>query len=114
MVVNAMITTIVAHANQPYQTIYHVGSSVSNPLKYQSIQEYGYNYFSKHPWINKDGKPVIVGKVKVLKSMDSFQRYFGLRYLLPLQVNLDLYYFRVFRIEFENNEENMGMEKYIN
>ncbi|KAI7756531.1 hypothetical protein M8C21_013360, partial [Ambrosia artemisiifolia] len=85
MVVNAMIAAMAAHANQPCETIYHVGSSVSNPVKYKSIQESGYNYFSKHPWINKDGKPVIVGKIKVLNSMDSFQRYFALRYVLPLQ-----------------------------
>ncbi|KAM0068398.1 putative oxidoreductase [Helianthus debilis subsp. tardiflorus] len=85
MVVNAMIVAMAAHANQPCETIYHVGSSVSNPLKYKSIQESGYNYFSRHPWINKDGKPVIVGKIKVLNSMDSFQRYFSLRYMLPLQ-----------------------------
>ncbi|KAK1409995.1 hypothetical protein QVD17_36527 [Tagetes erecta] len=86
MVVNAMIATMAAHANQSScQIIYHVGSSVSNPLKYKSIQQSGYEYFSKHPWINKDGKPVIVSEVKVLKSMASFQRYFALRYLLPLQ-----------------------------
>ncbi|KAF5770101.1 putative alcohol-forming fatty acyl-CoA reductase [Helianthus annuus] len=86
MVVNAMIATMVAHANQPScEIIYHVGSSVSNPLKYKSIQQSGYKYFSKHPWINKEGKPVIVSEVKVLNSMASFQRYFSLRYLLPLQ-----------------------------
>ncbi|XP_076932088.1 fatty acyl-CoA reductase 3-like, partial [Bidens hawaiensis] len=86
MVVNAMIATMVAHANQAScEIIYHVGSSVSNPLKYKSIQQSGYNYFSKHPWINKEGKPVIVANVKVLNSMSSFQRYFSLRYMLPLQ-----------------------------
>ncbi|KAI3748187.1 hypothetical protein L6452_11109 [Arctium lappa] len=85
MVVNAMITTMVAHANQPCEMIYHVGSSVSNPLKYKGIQKSGYRYFSKHPWINKDGKAVIVGEVKVLNSMESFRRYFSIRYMLPLQ-----------------------------
>ncbi|KAL8193623.1 hypothetical protein R6Q57_026758 [Mikania cordata] len=86
MVVNAMIATMVAHANQAScEIIYHVGSSVSNPLKYKTIQKSAYDHFSKHPWINKDGKPVIVGEVKVLKSMASFQTYFSLRYLLPLQ-----------------------------
>ncbi|CAH1432633.1 unnamed protein product [Lactuca virosa] len=85
MVANAMIATMAAHANQPGETIYHVGSSVSNPLKYKGIQKSGYNYFSKNPWINKDGTPVIVSEVKVLSSMDSFRRYFNLRYLLPLQ-----------------------------
>lgn len=88
MVVNSMIATMVAHANQPScEIIYHVGSSVSNPLKYKSLQQSGYDYFSRHPWINKDGKPVIVSEVKVLDSMASFQRYFALRYLFPLQVN---------------------------
>ncbi|KAL8193626.1 hypothetical protein R6Q57_026761 [Mikania cordata] len=86
MVVNAMIATMASHANQAScEIVYHVGSSVSNPLKYKTIQKSGYDYFSKHPWINKDGKPVIVSKVKVLDSMASFQRYFSFHYLLPLQ-----------------------------
>ncbi|PWA86973.1 jojoba acyl CoA reductase-related male sterility protein [Artemisia annua] len=85
MVVNAMIATMVAHASQPCEIIYHVGSSVSNPLKYKEIQQSGYNYFSRNPWVNKNGKPVIVGEIKVLSSMDSFHRYFFVHYLLPLQ-----------------------------
>ncbi|KAF5772761.1 putative oxidoreductase [Helianthus annuus] len=87
MVVNAMIATIAAHANKTSsETIYHVGSSVSNPVKFSRIQRCGYRYFSEHPWIGKDGKPVIVGEVTVLNSMASFHRYISLRYLLPLQV----------------------------
>ncbi|KAI3688115.1 hypothetical protein L1987_81823 [Smallanthus sonchifolius] len=89
MVVNAMIAAITAHANQTCsQTIYHVGSSVSNPVKFSRIQRCGYLYFTEHPWIGKDGKPVIVGDVTVLSSMASFHRYISLRYLLPLQVLL--------------------------
>ncbi|XP_024985999.1 alcohol-forming fatty acyl-CoA reductase-like [Cynara cardunculus var. scolymus] len=87
MVVNAMIATITAHANQTFsETIYHVGSSVSNPLKFTTIQRCGYLYFTEHPWIEKDGKPVIVGQVRVLSSMASFHRYITLHYFLPLQV----------------------------
>ncbi|KAK1429193.1 hypothetical protein QVD17_11397 [Tagetes erecta] len=87
MVVNAMIAAMAAHANQTCtQTIYHVGSSVSNPVKFSRIQLCAYRYFSKHPWIGKDGKPVIVGEVTVLSSMASFHRYIRFRYLLPLQV----------------------------
>ncbi|KAK4396741.1 Alcohol-forming fatty acyl-CoA reductase [Sesamum angolense] len=85
MVVNAMIVAMVAHANQPNETIYHVGSSVSNPLELGSIQDYGQRYFTKHPWINKEGRPVIVGEVKMLNSMDSFKRYLAIHYLLPLK-----------------------------
>ncbi|KVI04252.1 hypothetical protein Ccrd_017443 [Cynara cardunculus var. scolymus] len=42
MVVNAMIATITTHANQTFsETIYHVGSSVSNPLKFITVQRCG-------------------------------------------------------------------------
>ncbi|CAI9105587.1 OLC1v1004537C1 [Oldenlandia corymbosa var. corymbosa] len=88
MVVNAMIAAIVTHINQPNEeemTIYHVGSSASYPVTYSSVQDYNQRYFAKHPWINAKGKPVKVGKVTVLKTMDSFRSYMALRYLLPLK-----------------------------
>ncbi|KAL1155233.1 hypothetical protein V6Z11_A08G010300 [Gossypium hirsutum] len=88
MVVNAIIIAMVAHAsNQPSETIYQVGSSMRNPVKYHNLQDFGYRYFSKKPWINKDGKAVIVGKIRVMDSMASFHRYMALRYLLPLKVS---------------------------
>ncbi|XP_023753140.1 fatty acyl-CoA reductase 3 [Lactuca sativa] len=111
MVVNVMIAAITAHANQPYETIYHVGSSTSNPLKYKEIQKNAYNYFSKHPWINKDGKLVIVPEVKVLNSMSSFNRYFNLHYVLPLQafqvMNMALCH--AFNGTYENLKRNINL-----
>lgn len=88
MVVNAMIVAMVAHANEPnpYESIYHIATSVSNPLEFTYVQDYGLRYFTEHPWIGKDGKPVIVGKVTVLSTMASFQRYMMIRYFLPLKV----------------------------
>ncbi|KAJ8559643.1 hypothetical protein K7X08_003701 [Anisodus acutangulus] len=86
MVVNAMIVTMMAHADQRgSQIIYHVGTSVSNPIEFTCIQDCAFHYFREHPWIDKQGKPVIVGKVNVLSSMDSFRRYMALHYLLPLK-----------------------------
>ncbi|KAM3374248.1 fatty acyl-CoA reductase 3 isoform X1 [Capsicum galapagoense] len=86
MVVNAMIVTMVAQAGQRgSQMIYHVGTSVSHPIEFTWLQEYAFRHFSNHPYIDKQGKPVIVGKVNVLSSMDSFRRYMALRYLLPLK-----------------------------
>ena len=86
-VVNAIIMAMAAHAYQPLDNIiYHVGSSVRNPLRYSDLQEFGFRYFSKKPWINKDGKPVKVAKILVLKDMDSFHRYMTIRYLLFLKV----------------------------
>lgn len=88
MVVNATIVAMVAHARQQQSgnVIYQVGSSLRNPLRYSDLQDYGYRYFTKKPWINKDGKPVKVGKVNVMNSMASFHRYMAIRYMLPLKV----------------------------
>ncbi|KAI3791814.1 hypothetical protein L2E82_05677 [Cichorium intybus] len=88
MVVNAMIAAIMANANQTSsETIYHVGSSISNPLKFPLLQKCAYQYFTQYPWTDqKDGKPVIVAECRGLKSMASFHRYITLRYMLPLQV----------------------------
>uniref|UniRef100_A0A5B7BPA9 Fatty acyl-CoA reductase n=1 Tax=Davidia involucrata TaxID=16924 RepID=A0A5B7BPA9_DAVIN len=85
MVVNSMIVAMAAHANQPCDIIYQVGSSMANPVKFRHIQDYGLRYFVMNPWIGKDGKPVIVGKVTVLSTMDNFTRYMAIRYLIPLK-----------------------------
>jgi len=88
MVVNAILVAMAAHANRPTDdVIYHVGSSVRKPLRYNNLQDYGFRYFTAKPWINKDGSPVKVDKVTVLNNMDSFRRYM-FRYLLVLKVNV--------------------------
>ncbi|CAL5436261.1 unnamed protein product [Camellia sinensis] len=86
MVVNSMVVAMAAHATQPCEMmIYQVGSSLSNPVIFSWIKEYGHHYFTKHPWIGKDGKAVKVGHITVLSSMSSFRRYMALHYLLPLK-----------------------------
>lgn len=94
MVVNSMMVAMAAHANQNgEQIIYQVGSSVSNPIRFSLLQDFALRYFTKHPWINKEGKPVKVGKVTVFRTMASFQRFMALRYLLPLKVINSLPFF---------------------
>ncbi|XP_027908879.1 fatty acyl-CoA reductase 3-like [Vigna unguiculata] len=86
MVVNAILVAMLAHAKHPSDdVIYHVGSSVRKPLRYSKLQEVGLRYFTAKPWINKDGRPVKVGKVTVLNNMDSFRRYMFIRYLVVLK-----------------------------
>ncbi|XP_021716399.1 alcohol-forming fatty acyl-CoA reductase-like [Chenopodium quinoa] len=86
MVANSIIVAAMIHANQPGNPrIYQVGSSVRNPTSLTTLHEVAYQYFRRHPWINKDGKPVIVSHVRVLGSMASFKRYLTLHYLLPLK-----------------------------
>lgn len=87
MVVNSMIMAMVANANNPSsQMIYHVGSSLRNPIHFFQIHEFAFHYFTKNPYIDKYGNPVIVGKVKVLDSPAKFHRYMAVRFVLPLKV----------------------------
>ncbi|KAB1227266.1 Fatty acyl-CoA reductase 3 [Morella rubra] len=85
LVVNAIIVSMAAHATQPSDAIYHVGSSVRNPMTNRILQEAGFRYFSQKPWIDKDGHPVKVRKALVLGDMESFHRYMAIRYLLLLK-----------------------------
>lgn len=88
-----MIVAMAAHSNEPEcEVIYHVGSSFSNPVKYNDVKNFGRFYFTRTPWINKDGKAVKVGDVTVLSSMPSFRRYMAIRYLLPLKARLTYFY----------------------
>ncbi|GFQ06078.1 fatty acyl-coa reductase 3 [Phtheirospermum japonicum] len=86
MVVNSMIVSLAAHADEPTETIYHVGSSMSNPVLYHCLQDYGLRFFTERPWINKDGKPVIVRKGTELSTKDIVRRYMQMHYLIPLKI----------------------------
>uniref|UniRef100_A0A7N0SW67 Fatty acyl-CoA reductase n=1 Tax=Kalanchoe fedtschenkoi TaxID=63787 RepID=A0A7N0SW67_KALFE len=51
MMVSSIIVAIAAHADRPSESIYQIGSSNRNPLKYSSIPLWGHIYFSHNPWI---------------------------------------------------------------
>ncbi|KAL4014796.1 hypothetical protein IC575_027014 [Cucumis melo] len=86
MVVNMIIMAMVAHEHQPSnQTIYHVGSSARNSMRYIEFKRFNYRYFTENPWINKDGNAVKVGEVTVFNNMASFSRYMNIRYLVFLK-----------------------------
>lgn len=86
IVVNAMMVAMTKHANQSIDdNIYHVGSSVGNPVRYRNLKDYTFRYFTAKPCLDKEGKPIKVGTVTVLENMNSFQRYMYIRYMLPLK-----------------------------
>jgi len=87
MVVNAIIVAMMAHANQPCDNIiYHVGSSIRNPITYRTFRDYNLRYFTKKPLMNKDGKSIKVGNITVFSNIASFRRYMFICYMLPLKV----------------------------
>ncbi|KAM1002507.1 hypothetical protein ACFX13_002970 [Malus domestica] len=85
MVVNSIISAIVVNANQSSILIYHVGSSFRNPVKFCDIHDIGFRYFTKFPWVTKDGKPIKVAKFRMLRTMASFRMYMQIRFMIPLQ-----------------------------
>lgn len=88
MVVSAIIMAIVAHAhaNQASGTIYHVGSSLRNPLDIAQLHKVGKQHFIENPLMNKNGNPIRVTKVTFLNTMARFRMYMTIRAILPLKV----------------------------
>ncbi|KAL4014799.1 hypothetical protein IC575_027017 [Cucumis melo] len=88
MVVNTIIATMVRHKFQPpYQTrIYHIGSSMRNPIKIGDLQRFICQYFIEKPWINGDGNATKVKKITIFNNMASFHRYITIRYLIFLKI----------------------------
>ncbi|KAJ0743971.1 putative alcohol-forming fatty acyl-CoA reductase [Helianthus annuus] len=92
MVVNAMIVAMAAHVNHPNSgIIYHGTSSASNPVKLHQIVDWSVEYFTKHPYINKDGS-IKPRDFKLLTSDRSFQKYISIHYKLPLKVCIAIHY----------------------
>ncbi|XP_024171887.1 fatty acyl-CoA reductase 3 [Rosa chinensis] len=81
MVVNSIITAMVVNANKSGKIIYHVGTSLRNPLTFSDFNNFMFQYCTKNPWLNNDGSPVKVKKLKMLRSMDAFHLYMQ----IPLQ-----------------------------
>jgi len=87
LVINCVIAAIVVNSNQaPKNFIYHVSSSLRNPLKISDIHNISHKYFMKTPCLDKDGKPIVISKGIALKSMAAFNIYTKTRYVLPLEV----------------------------
>ncbi|XP_030937155.1 probable fatty acyl-CoA reductase 4 isoform X1 [Quercus lobata] len=103
MVVNSIIMAMVTHANKSSQIIFHVGSSLRNPMKLPSLSDLISLYFTQNPWIDRNGKSIKVSKLIVFSNIATFQAYMAIRYKLPLKVlwlaNLMLcQYYREIRI----------------
>ncbi|KAK4709152.1 hypothetical protein R3W88_030077 [Solanum pinnatisectum] len=91
MVVNSILASIIAHiGNDEYysseELIYHISSSGINPLKTSDISLFLFNYFTKNPWMTKDGNIIKVGKPTLFSSMDSFRKYISTYYWPLLKI----------------------------
>ncbi|URE35171.1 Male sterility protein [Musa troglodytarum] len=86
MVVNAMMATMAAHSGQPAELVYHMSSSVRNPVTYATLEHCGFRYFLANPRVGRDGSVMPTKRLRFIKSMVGFRVLMTLRYKLPLEV----------------------------
>uniref|UniRef100_A0ACD5XT16 Uncharacterized protein n=1 Tax=Avena sativa TaxID=4498 RepID=A0ACD5XT16_AVESA len=86
MVVNATLVAMVVHWNEKGRAIYHVGSSLRNPLVVHLIEDACWDYFSIHPRLLENGKPLENRRPYLFKSFAFFRAYLILMYKLPLEI----------------------------
>lgn len=86
MVVNSILAAIVAHENNKSSQnhfIYHISSSKINPSKVCDVKLCVFHYFTKNPWVGKDGNIIKVKEITLFSSMDSLRAHIS-RYYWPL------------------------------
>ncbi|PAN10981.1 hypothetical protein PAHAL_2G131000 [Panicum hallii] len=95
MVVNAMMAAVAAHASPPasqrrpapaHPAVYHATSSLRNPAPYAVLYRTGIRYFSAHPRVGADGRPVRARSVHFFATVAGFTAYMVVRYRLPLEL----------------------------
>ncbi|MFX6572753.1 SDR family oxidoreductase, partial [Acinetobacter baumannii] len=81
MVVNSMLAAIASNQDSTKLVVYHVGSSLRNPLKFADIKWIMHRYLTKNPLLDKNRRPIKIGEPVTLDTMDSFRQYFAIHYL---------------------------------
>lgn len=77
MVVNAMLATIAKHGTKdvvPGMHVYHMASSVTNPLTIPEAVKYTIQHFTRSPLMDKAGNSIPVQPVEFLDSMEEFTK----------------------------------------
>ncbi|CAH9086622.1 unnamed protein product [Cuscuta epithymum] len=116
MVVNSILAAIVHYGSNLHHTysdkelIYHVGSSITNPLTISDLGNCLYRYFTNYPWSTKSGDLVRVRKPMFLTSLNKLRRYIFLRYLPMLKVLklLNVIFFEYFDEKCATVEKNIS------
>lgn len=115
MVVNAMIVAMATHASENGLFIYHVASSIGNPLHSSVAVDAAYNYFTEHPCVDKNGNIVHVKTPHFLETMKSFRGYMYMHYKAPIQAIglVDSVFCNIFREYYSRMLRNYNFAMYL-
>ncbi|KAJ4845644.1 hypothetical protein Tsubulata_014801, partial [Turnera subulata] len=84
MVVNAIIAIMAKHGTTTpttkpeelqYNYVYHIASSVANPLTTGDIMKYAYDHFTSSPLLDSTGKKIGISPLKLFDSVHSLSCY---------------------------------------
>ncbi|KAI4332900.1 hypothetical protein L6164_017773 [Bauhinia variegata] len=77
MVVNAGIAAIAKHGRtrRSYLNVYHVASSVMNPISFGDAFKYSFDHFKSSPLLDLEGNEISISNFKLFSSTDSFSSY---------------------------------------
>ena len=101
MVVNSMLAAMERTAREGGISVYHVSTGDRNPIRFQQAFELSYEYFRRHPRLNRNNEPIPIRRW-TYPTLAQFRRRYNLRYVYPL--NAALWVFNRFsRITFLNN-----------
>ncbi|KAK4433480.1 Fatty acyl-CoA reductase 2, partial [Sesamum alatum] len=76
-VVNTTIAATAKHGIQhkPELSVYHVASSIVNPVRIYDVFEFCYEYFNSNPLIESSSKDNNVEKIKILDNINDLSKY---------------------------------------
>ncbi|KXG25400.1 fatty acyl-CoA reductase 1 isoform X2 [Sorghum bicolor] len=89
MVANAMMAAMVAHSEEAAAVpppVYHVTSSLRNPVTYSVLYESGRRHFYPNPRVGKDGKVIPTREMRFFPTVAQFHLYMMLTFKLPLEI----------------------------
>ncbi|WVZ65313.1 hypothetical protein U9M48_014698 [Paspalum notatum var. saurae] len=82
---DSVVNAISCHRQGPLDLIYHIGSSMRNPLKIGELVHVMFRYFSEKPFVSAAGEVIKVKQPIVPASMSSFYEHMDVHYKVPLQ-----------------------------
>lgn len=77
MVANATLAAMAKHGrtNEPGIHIYHIASSIENPLVFQELADLLYQHFHSFPCLDSKGRPIEVPRMKLFDDVSKFSSY---------------------------------------
>ncbi|KAK1259033.1 Fatty acyl-CoA reductase 2 [Acorus gramineus] len=77
MVVNATLAAMAKHGSvgKPGMNVYHIASSVVNPLVFKDLSRFLFEHFESSPYMDSKGRPIHVSRMKLFHDMDDFSSY---------------------------------------